>query len=427
MQETKIQSICIVGLGYVGLPTAATFAARGFDVIGVDINREAVDHINSGRAHIVEPDLDMVLGAAVKSGKLRAITKPEAADAFVIAVPTPITHDHKADISAVEAALKSIAAVLKRGDLIIIESTSPVGTTEHAATLLRKLRPELSFPDTNPEQSDILLAYCPERILPGRTLRELTENARVLGGLDRLSAVRAKELYASFAMGPMRLTTARVAELSKLVENAFRDVNVAFANELSLVCDSLGIDVWSVIQTANLHPRVNILAPGPGVGGHCIPIDPWFIHQAAPELTPLIKAAREVNDGKPHFVADRIVKLAKRFRQPVIGLLGLSYKPNVDDLRESPALEIASRIASRRIGTVLAVEPHLKELPPELANYPGVHLTDLNTAVKRADIVGILVAHNKFRSLDRGAVASKIVVDTVGLLAGSDDAIGHAA
>ena len=207
MQETKIQSICIVGLGYVGLPTAATFAARGFDVIGVDINREAVDHINSGRAHIVEPDLDMVLGAAVKSGKLRAITKPEAADAFVIAVPTPITHDHKADISAVEAALKSIAAVLKRGDLIIIESTSPVGTTEHAATLLRKLRPELSFPDTNPEQSDILLAYCPERILPGRTLRELTENARVLGGLDRLSAVRAKELYASFAMGPMRLTT----------------------------------------------------------------------------------------------------------------------------------------------------------------------------------------------------------------------------
>ena len=283
MQETKIQSICIVGLGYVGLPTAATFAARGFDVIGVDINREAVDHINSGRAHIVEPDLDMVLGAAVKSGKLRAITKPEAADAFVIAVPTPITHDHKADISAVEAALKSIAAVLKRGDLIIIELTSPVGTTEHAATPPCKLRPERASP-TRSEQSDILLAYCPERILPGRTLRELhAENARVLGGLDRLSAVRAKELYASFAMGPMRLTTARVAELSKLVENAFRDVNVAFANELSLVCDLLGIDVWSVIQTANLHPRVNILAPGPGVGGHCIPIDPWFIHQAAPE------------------------------------------------------------------------------------------------------------------------------------------------
>jgi len=225
----------------------------------------------------------------------------------------------------------------------------------------------------------------------------------------------------------MRLTTARVAELSKLVENAFRDVNVAFANELSLVCDSLGIDVWSVIKIANLHPRVNILSPGPGVGGHCIPIDPWFIHQAAPDQTPLIKAAREVNDGKPHFVADRIIKLAKRFRQPVIGLLGLSYKPNVDDLRESPALEIARKIASRRIGTVLAVEPHLDELPEELANYQGVQLTDLTTAVKRADIIGILVGHNKFRSLDRGAAASKIVVDTVGLLAGLDEPVEHAA
>ena len=238
-----------------------------------------------------------------------------------------------------------------------------MGTTERAAALLRKLRPEFTFPDTHPEQSDILIAYCPERILPGRTLRELTDNARVLGGLDRRSAVRAKEMYASFAVGPMRLTTARVAELSKLVENAFRNVNVAFANELSLVCDTLGLDVWSVIKIANLHPRVNILSPGPGVGGRCIPIDPWFIHQAAPDRTPLIKAAREVNDGKPHFVADRIIKLAKRFRQPVIGLLGLSYKPNVDDLRESPALEIARKIASRRIGTVLAVEPHLNELP----------------------------------------------------------------
>ena len=364
----------------------------------------------------------MLLSAAVKSGKLRAVISPEPADAFIIAVPTPITEDHEADISAVEAALKSVAPVLKRGDLIVIESTSPVGTTERAADLLRKLRPEFSFPDTNPEQSDILLAYCPERILPGQTLRELIDNARIVGGLDRRSAMRAKELYSCFAMGPMKTTTARVAELSKLVENAYRDVNVAFANELSLVCDSLGIDVWSVIRMANLHPRVNILSPGPGVGGHCIPVDPWFIHQALPERTPLIKAAREVNDGKPQFVADRIVKLAKRFRQPVIGLLGLSYKPNVDDLRESPALEIACKVASRRVGTVLAVEPHLRELPPPLANYPGVQLTDLATAVKRADVVGILVAHNKFRSLDRGAVASKVVVDTVGLLAGLDDA-----
>jgi UDP-N-acetyl-D-mannosaminuronic acid dehydrogenase len=369
----------------------------------------------------------MVLGAAVKSGKLRAVMAPEPADAFIIAVPTPITADHKADISAVEAALTSVAAVLKRGDLVVIESTSPVGTTERAATLLRKLRPELKFPDSNPEQADILMAYCPERILPGRTLRELADNARVLGGLDRNSAVRAKEMYSSFCVGPMRITTARVAELSKLVENAFRDVNVAFANELSLVCDRLGIDVWSVIGIANLHPRVNILSPGPGVGGHCIPIDPWFIHQAVPDQTPLIKAAREINDRKPRFVADRIVKLAKRFRQPVIGLLGLSYKPNVDDLRESPALEIARAVAERRIGTVLAVEPHLNEIPRALANYPGVKLTDLSTAVKRADILAILVAHDKFRSLDRGAVASKIVVDTVGLLAALNEPAAYAA
>ncbi len=364
----------------------------------------------------------MMLSAAVKSGKLRAVLTPEPADAFIIAVPTPITADRNADLSALEAALKSVAVVLKRGDIVVIESTSPVGTTERAADLLHKLRPDLTFPNASPEQSDVLLSYCPERILPGRTLRELIDNVRIVGGLDRRSATRARDLYSCFALGPIETTTARVAELSKLAENAFRDVNVAFANELSLVCDALGIDVWSVIRIANLHPRVNILSPGPGVGGHCIPIDPWFIHVALPERTPLIKAAREVNDGKPQFVADRIIKLAKRFRQPVIGLLGLSYKPNVDDLRESPALEIACRVASRRVGTVLAVEPHLRELPPPLANYPGVQLTDLATAVKRADIVGILVGHNKFRSLDRGAVASKVVVDTVGLLAGLNEA-----
>jgi UDP-N-acetyl-D-mannosaminuronic acid dehydrogenase len=425
--QTAIKTVSVVGLGYVGLPTAATFAARGLDVIGVDIDRDTVAWVNSGRPHIVEPDLDMMLSAAVKSGRLRAVTAPQSADAFIIAVPTPITPDHKADISAIEAALRSIASVIKRGDIIVIESTSPVGTTERAADLLRQLRPELSFPDTNPEQSDILIAYCPERILPGQTLRELIDNARVVGGLDRRSALRAKELYSCFAMGPMNTTTARVAELSKLVENAFRDVNVAFANELSFVCNALGIDVWSVIRMANLHPRVNILSPGPGVGGHCIPVDPWFIHQALPDQTPLIRTAREVNDRKPIVVADHIIKIAKRFRQPVIGLLGLSYKPNVDDLRESPALEIACKIASRRVGTVLVVEPHLNDLPPPLANYPGVQLTDLATAVRRADIIGILVAHNKFRSLDRGAVASKIVVDTVGLLAGPDDATSRAA
>jgi UDP-N-acetyl-D-mannosaminuronic acid dehydrogenase len=391
-------------------------------VIGVDIDDRAVETINAGRAHIVESDLDMVLGAAVTSGKLRAVTAPEPADAFIIAVPTPITSDRRADISAVEAALKSIAPVLRRGDLIVIESTSPVGTSERAARQLRALRPDLTFPDTAPEQSDVLLAYCPERILPGQTLRELVDNARIIGGLDRRSAVRAKELYACFAVGPMKLTTARVAELSKLVENTFRDVNIAFANELSLVCDALGIDVWSVIRMANLHPRVNILSPGPGVGGHCIPVDPWFIHEALPEQTPLIRTAREVNDAKPRFLVERISAVASRFREPVIAVLGLTYKPNVDDLRESPALEIAYELARGRIGKLLIVEPHLKELPCKLANLPGLEMTSLLDAIKRADVVAILVAHNKFRMLDRGAVASKIVVDVVGLLNAAEEA-----
>jgi UDP-N-acetyl-D-mannosaminuronic acid dehydrogenase len=390
-------------------------------VIGVDINQRAVETINSGRAHIAEPDLDMVLGAAVTSGKLRAVTVPEPADAFIIAVPTPVTDDHRADISAIEKALTSIAPVLRRGDLIVIESTSPVGTSEQAARQLRTLRPDLTFPDTAPEQSDVLLAYCPERILPGQTLRELVDNARIIGGLDRRSAIRARELYACFAMGPMKVTTARVAELSKLVENTFRDVNIALANELSLVCDALGIDVWSVIRMANLHPRVNILSPGPGVGGHCIPVDPWFIHQALPDQTPLIRIAREVNNSKPHFVADRIAKVAERLREPIIALLGLSYKQNVDDLRESPALEIAHELATRRVGKLLIVEPHLKELPCRLANHPNVEMVDLANAIKCADVVAILVAHNKFHALDRGAVASKVVIDTVGLLTMLDE------
>lgn len=420
--SSDFRTVSVVGLGYVGLPTAATLAARGLDVIGVDIKPDAVERINAGRSHIAEPDLDMVLNAAVVSGKLRAVTVPEPADAFLIAVPTPITPDKTADMSALEAAIASIAPVLKRGDLVVIESTSPVGTTERAAAQLAALRPDLNFPHNAPDMSDVLLAYCPERILPGQTLRELIDNARIIGGLDRRSALRARALYATFAMGPMKLATARVAELSKLVENAFRDVNVAFANELSLVCDALGVDVWSVIRMANLHPRVNILAPGPGVGGHCIPVDPWFIHEALPEQTRLIRTAREVNDGKPHVIADRIAGVAARFRDPVIGLLGLAYKPNVDDLRESPALEIALDLARRRAGTLLIAEPYLPALPPGFADNRCVELVDMQTAVSRADVVGILVAHNHFRSLDRGAVASKVVVDTVGLLSSLDDA-----
>ncbi|GJD98254.1 UDP-N-acetyl-D-mannosamine dehydrogenase [Methylobacterium isbiliense] len=421
MTRTR-QTISVIGLGYVGLPTAATFASRGLQVIGVDIRQDAVDRIRSGQAHFIEPDLDIVLRAVVTSGNLRATTVPEPADAFLIAVPTPIREDRSADLSAVKAALASIAPVLKRGDLVIIESTCPVGTTKGAAEQLRALRPDLTFPDDTPESSDILLAYSPERILPGQTLRELIENPRTYGGLDHRSAVGARELYAVFATGPNRLTTAPAAELSKLVENAYRDVNVAFANELSLVCDALGLDVWSVIKLANLHPRVNILAPGAGVGGHCIPVDPWFIHEALPNHTPLIRTAREVNDNKPHFIAERVATIASRFRAPTIAVLGLAYKPNVDDLRESPALLIARQLADRQLGRLMIVEPHVSGLPAGLSGRDDVVLASLDEAVAQADVVAVLVAHDRFRGLDRGAVASKIVVDAAGLFSRAAEA-----
>lgn len=417
----RIATVAVVGLGYVGLPTAALLASRGLNVVGVDVKQGAVDRINEGRAHISEPDLDMVLNAAVKSGMLKAYTQPQPADVFLIAVPTPITADKTADMSMVESALASVAPVLKKGDLVVIESTSPVGTTERAAEQLRRLRPDLSYPDTMPELSDIMMAYCPERILPGQTLRELVDNARIVGGLDHRSALRARDVYRHFAMGKIKLTTSRVAELSKLTENAFRDVNVAFANELSLVCDHLGVDVWSVIKMANLHPRVNILSPGPGVGGHCIPVDPWFIHEALPEATPLIRNAREVNDAKPKRVADQISRLANRYREPVVALLGLAYKPNVDDLRESPALEIAEILAHRGVGRLLIVEPNIEALPVGLAGHPGVEFVDHHTAIAQADVIAILVAHSKFRNADRAALASKVVIDTVGLLQQQED------
>lgn len=417
----RIETVSVVGLGYVGLPTAALLASRGLNVVGVDVKQDAVDRINEGRAHISEPDLDIVLNAVVRAEKLKAYTAPQPADVFLIAVPTPINADKTADMSLVQSALASIAPVIKKGDLIVIESTSPVGTTERAAEQLRRLRPDLTFPDTLPELSDVMMAYCPERILPGQTLRELVDNARIVGGLDHRSALRAREVYRFFAMGKIKLTTSRVAELSKLTENAFRDVNIAFANELSLVCDHLGVDVWQVVKMANLHPRVNILSPGPGVGGHCIPVDPWFIHEALPDATPLIRHAREVNDAKPHRVADQITRLAGRYKEPVIAVLGLAYKPNVDDLRESPALEIAELLAARNLGRLLIVEPNIEALPKSLRNLPNVEFVDHHEAVAAADVVAILVSHSKFRNVDRAALSSKVVIDTVGLLQAQED------
>jgi UDP-N-acetyl-D-mannosaminuronic acid dehydrogenase len=351
----------------------------------------------------------------VSSGNLRAVTVPEPADAFIIAVPTPVGRENEPDMRAVNAALASIAPVLARGNLVIIESTSPVGTTGQAAEQLRTLRPDLTFPDRTPEQADVMIAYCPERILPGNTLRELTDNDRLVGGLDRRSAERAHALYSHFVKAHIHRTDAATAEMVKLTENAFRDVNIAFANELSLICEASGINVWQVIRLANLHPRVNILSPGPGVGGHCIPVDPWFIVHQQPKLARLLRTAREVNRTKQTHVAERILKAASRFREPRIALLGLSYKPGVDDLRESPAVAIALELLEARAGELLIVEPHLAAVPDRFSNRARLRWTDLDDAVRTADIVAVLVAHQQFKVLDRRDLSEKVVIDTVGL------------
>ena len=410
------ERISVIGLGYVGLPTAATIAARGVRVLGVDIRPDVVERINSGRTHIMEPDLDIVVSSVVSTGMLTAATQPEPCDAFIVAVPTPVFENNSPDMRAVQGAIAAIAPVLARGNLIIIESTSPVGTTQRAADQLRALRSDLTFPDEASERSDVMVAYCPERILPGNTLRELTDNARLVGGLDKRSADRAQELYSIFAKGDIHKTEASVAEMAKVTENAFRDVNIAFANELSLICEAAGIDPWKVIKLANLHPRVNILSPGPGVGGHCIPVDPWFIVHAQPDLSRMIRTAREVNVAKEQHVVQRIRRAAERFRDPRIALLGLSYKPNVDDLRESPALHITEKLLNTDTGEIYVVDPHVKAAPPSIAGKPRMHFVGLQDALKEADIVVLLVQHDQFRDLDRRLLSEKILIDTVGVL-----------
>jgi UDP-N-acetyl-D-mannosaminuronic acid dehydrogenase len=413
--SSVFQTVSVIGLGYVGLPTAATIATRGVNVIGVDVNEAAVKTINSGGSHIVETDLDVVLQAAIVSGRLKAVTKPEPADAFVIAVPTPITADKCSDLRAVEAAFRSIAPVLAKGNLVILESTSPVGTTERMAKLLAELRPDLSFPHASPEEADVLVSYCPERILPGQTLRELVDNSRTIGGLDAASAEKTLEFYRIFCRGELFLTSSRAAELVKLSENAFRDVNIAFANELSMLCADLEIDVHEVITAANRHPRVTILQPGPGVGGHCIPVDPWFIVEAQPGIARLIKVAREVNDSKTHFVIDQIKARAERFKRPTIAAFGLAYKPDVDDLRESPAVEIVERLAHDRVGDILVVEPNIDELPLALAKFPNVRLVTLKEAIAKSDILAVLVGHSAFKKVSPTTITEKVVIDTIGL------------
>lgn len=416
----SFETVSVIGLGYIGLPTAAVFASRKIKVIGVDVNQKAVDTINCGQIHIVEPDLDMVVHAAVVEGYLRASTQPEPADAFLIAVPTPFKSDHNGDhepdLSYIESASKSIAPVLKKGDLVILESTSPVGTTEQMAAWLATARPDLTFPQTHGEESDIRVAYCPERVLPGHVLRELVQNDRVIGGITPKCSEAAARLYKIFVEGECVITKARTAEMCKLTENSFRDVNIAFANELSMICDKLEIDVWELTKLANRHPRVEILQPGPGVGGHCIAVDPWFIVSRSPDEARLIRVAREVNDSKPHWVLEKIKHAVKQIQNPVIACFGLTFKPNIDDLRESPAMMISLEIAKRNCGRVLLVEPNIKNMPKEFANINGVSLVTADEALCSANIIVLLVDHREFITIRHQLAEHSCVIDTRGIL-----------
>lgn len=408
--------VTMVGLGYIGLPTAALMASRGLEVIGLDINQEAVDTINAGGVHIVEPDLDIVVRSVVTTGNLRATTQVEPSDAFLVAVPTPIIGDtHTPDLSYIKSAVESIAPVLEKGNLLVLESTSPVGTTEKMAAWLAALRPDLTFPQEAGKDADVQLAYCPERVLPGHVLQELVNNDRIIGGMSSRCVERATALYKVFVKGECIATTVRTAELCKLTENAYRDVNIAFANEMSLVCDSLEVDVWELIALANRHPRVNILQPGPGVGGHCIAVDPWFIVDSVPERAHLIRTAREVNDSKPHHVVARIMDKAARFKAPNIAVFGLAFKPNIDDLRESPSVAIVADLASRLEGQILIVEPNIAELPQALSGYPALRLVAQADALEHADIVVGLVDHTEFLSIRREALSEKVIIDTRGM------------
>lgn len=406
MSTDGFRKICVMGLGYIGLPTAAMFASRKLEVIGVDVNPRVVETVNSGKVHIVEPDLDMIVNAAVRQGYLRAALQPEPADAFLIAVPTPFKgENHEPDLSYIEEAAKAVAPALRRGSLVILESTSPVGTTARMAAWLAAQRPDLTFPQQNGENSNIRIAHCPERVLPGRVLQELVANDRVIGGMTPRCSALAAQLYKTFVMGTCVIASQPgVAEMCKLAENSFRDVNIAFANELSLICHRLDLDVWELIRLANRHPRVNILQPGPGVGGHCIAVDPWFIVSSAPEEARLIGTARNVNDAKPEWTMERVrIGIAKHLMERPsktaadvsVAVYGLAFKADVDDLRESPALTIARTIAREHPGNLLVVEPNIAQLPAglERASLAGM------AEAACADVHVMLTDHTPFRTM----------------------------
>lgn len=413
------ETISMIGLGYIGLPTATLFASRKKKVIGVDVNQHAVDTINQGKIHIVEPELDVLVQKAVADGWLRATTQPEAADAFLIAVPTPFKEGHQPDLSYIESAAKAIAPVLKKGDLVVLESTSPVGATEQLAVWLAEARPDLTLPQQAGENADVQVAHCPERVLPGQVVRELVTNDRVIGGMTQKASEMAVALYKTFVEGDCIVTNARTAEMCKLTENSFRDVNIAFANELSIICDKQGINVWELIALANRHPRVNILQPGPGVGGHCIAVDPWFIVDKNPKDAILIRNAREINDRKPDWVLDKVNEAVaalyatgREESSVTVALFGLAFKPNIDDLRESPALQIAKKFSEQTRANLLLVEPNIEILPPTIANQK---LVSVDEAISQADVVVLLVNHYEFFDIKSRLNEKTIVVDVVGI------------
>jgi len=406
--------VCVVGLGYIGLPTAAIVARAGCRVHGVDVSPRVVETINRGEIHIEEVDLDGLVQGVVARGLLRASTRIEPADVFVIAVPTPFEDGHAPDLSFVLEAGRAVATVLKPGDTVILESTSPVGTTDQLRDLVAELRPDLRLPGLTGETPDVAFAYCPERVLPGRILEELTNNDRSIGGVTPRCARKALAFYKLFVRGACVTTDARSAEMTKLVENAYRDVNIAFANELSIIADKMDLDVWEVIRLANRHPRVNILSPGPGVGGHCIAVDPWFIVHSAPEQTPLIRTARGVNDAKIHHVIERADALLAANPEARVACLGLAFKANIDDFRESPARLVASTLTRKYADRISVVEPFITELPIEYRDTP-VELVDIDTALEACDILIVLVDHDLFKSIPLSERANKIVYDTRGI------------
>jgi UDP-N-acetyl-D-mannosaminuronic acid dehydrogenase len=406
--------VAVLGLGYIGLPTAAVIARTGAQVLGIDVHSHVVDTINAGKVHIEEVDLDGLVSGVIARGTLRASTQIEPSDVFLIAVPTPFGENHEPNIGYVLQAATTVATVLKTGDTVILESTSPVGTTEKVAELLSRLRPDLKVPGHCTGTADIAIAYCPERVLPGRILVELIDNDRVVGGVTPRCARKALQFYRRFVRGACVTTTARAAEMTKLTENAFRDVNIAFANELSIVADGMGIDVWEVIRLANRHPRVNILSPGPGVGGHCIAVDPWFLVAADRGNTPLIKTARDVNDGKIAYTVARCDQLIARLPNAPIACLGLAFKANIDDFRESPALHVAEQLALRHGSRLRIVEPYTAQLPASLAA-AGATLVDIDTALETCAIFIVLVDHDLFRSVPLAERADKLVYDTRGI------------